>query len=470
MDKKIELQQNLKNQISVKPSSFYKKINTPSISGSSQTIGPNPVINNFYIPSGVLNFSLMELRFNFTIPEVNARYIFFHCDYFPWITRMELYSTANKIPLVDIQDVDKINKLCNPMYLDYKKNSVGSGFFHKSTRSTTTGVLRVDDPPIQALATVSPNSITTDSTGTANIGVEKNLPGIWTTGAIGNGGGAGNVSAAVTIKLKDLIHDSIFSINRDIPSENLILKITWNTRGNIYYTGDANKANNAVAAADIAITELGLNVFSQNNPDIVKTITQRNEVGEEYVIPHIELYTQPFAANLTGHSTGIRPESAFSNSHLYKTYSSIFITDIFEDGAATNQRQNNCSNHNAGLWTNCIYYLNNDIIKEVSATNNEDFNDMADRFKLDGTSLYDRTLVRHSGAILTVFDSDKIDIHDEYNKNELKGIPFNYMGRDVSIQHKWTLPAINQTKTDYYYCVVLKSLYSKNGKFSMLPL
>lgn len=114
--KKIELQQNLKSQISVKPASFYKKIQTPSISGSSQTIGTNQVINNFYIPSGVINFSMTELQFTFALDDVNADHIYVHADYFPWIRRLELYSTALKVPLVDIQDVDKLNKMVNPMY------------------------------------------------------------------------------------------------------------------------------------------------------------------------------------------------------------------------------------------------------------------------------------------------------------------------------------------------------------------
>lgn len=317
---------------------------------------------------------------------------------------------------------------------------------------------------------MSPDTITTDASGTASVGTEKNLPAIWTSGELGDNGGAGDMTATFTTKFCDIVHDSIFSINRDLPSENLILKITWNTRDKIFYSGAADKTGNAQAAQDVRITNLALNVYSQNNPDIVKTITQRNEEGEELIIPHVELYTQPFVADLTNHWTGIRPESAFSNSHLYKTYSGIFINDVFADAAATNQRQNNCWNHGAWLWTNCIYYLNNDILKEVSATNNEDFLDMTKNFKDGNNSLYDRTLTRHSGALLTVFDSDKIDTAEEYNNNELKGLPYNYLGRDINIQHKWTLPAIALGKTDYYFTVTLKSIFSKNGKFSMLPL
>lgn len=465
----IELQQNLKNKIKIKPSSFYKKVNVPSISGSSQTLGANPVINNFYIPSGVINFSLTELQFSIAIAEVNARYILIHADYFPYITRLELYSLKNKVVILDCLDVDKLNKICNPLYLDYKKRSVSNGFFHKSRRSTTNGVIRTDDPVLQALATVAPDTVNLDVTGTANVGTEKNLCSIWLSGALGDNGGAGNVAANYNLKLGDLIHDSIFNINKDIVTENLLMKITWNTRGNIYFTADANCANSAVAAADITITNLGLNIYSQNNPTLVNEITNKNSIGEEIIVPMIDLYTQPYAVNLTSHNDGIKPTNQFNNAYLYKIYSSIFITDVFAAAAATSQRQNNSSNHNAALWTQMRFYLNNDEIKTVNATNNEDFNDLLNNFNVEGTSLYDNSMTRNSGCVLTKFDSDKINTQDEYNNDELKGIPYNYLGHDVSILHKWTLPVINSTKTNYYFVVSLRSIFIKNGVFSNVP-
>lgn len=466
----IELQQNLKSSIKIKPSSFYKKTNVPSISGSTQTLGVNAVINNFYIPSGVINFSLTELQFSFTIPEVNARRIYLHSDYFPYITRLELYSLKNKVILLDCQDVDKYNKITNPLYKDFKKRSEGSGFFHKSGRSTSNGVILTDDPVVVSLATLSPDSVTTYATGVSHVESGKDLCSIWINGALGDGAGAGNVSCNLNLKLCDLIHDSIFSINKDIMVENLLLKITWNVISNIYITADNNKANNAVGVANISISNLGLNIFSQSNYEIINSVQTRNEKGEELIIPSIDLYTQPYGVNLASHNDGFKPVSAFANSYLYKIYSAIFLNDVFADAAATNQRQNNCSNHNTSIWTNCRFFLNNDELKSVNATNNEDYDDMAQNFKLPGTSLYNRIMVRHSGCMVTVFDSDKIDVENEYSNDELKGISYNYQGKEISISHKWTIvPNVNIAKTNYYYVITLRSLYCKNGVFSLIP-
>lgn len=467
---RVELQQNLKSNIKYKPSSFYKKTNVPSISGSSQTLKTTAVINNFYIPSGVINFSLMELQFTAVIPDAgNLLYVLMHADYFPYITRIELYSLKNKVVLLDCQDVDKYNKIINPMYRDFKRRSEGSGFFHKSGRSTANDVILTDDPVVQALATVSPNSVTKYATDVSHVEIGKDLCSVWINGPVGDGVNAGNTTVNLNLKLGDLLHDSIFSINKDIMVENLLLKITWNSIGNIYFAADANRANGIVAANNIAITNLGLNVFSQSNYEIVNNIQKRNEAGEELIIPSIDLYTQPFDQNLTAHNDGFKPVSAFANSYLYKVYSSIFITDVFAAAAATSQRQNNSSNHNTGLWTNCRFFLNNDELKSVNASLNEDYDDMAQNFKLEGTSLYNRIMVRHSGAVLTVFDSDKIDVFNEYSNDELKGISYNYQNKEISISHKWTLPVIASTKTNYYYIITLRSVYSKNGIFSLIP-
>lgn len=49
----ISLQQNLNNQKIINPSSYYKKINVPAISGTQHTLTASNTQSTFNIPAGV---------------------------------------------------------------------------------------------------------------------------------------------------------------------------------------------------------------------------------------------------------------------------------------------------------------------------------------------------------------------------------------------------------------------------------
>lgn len=466
MQKNIELQENLKSQLVVKPSWFYKKISVPPVSPLT-TIWTGTGQCVFYIPWGVLNFWLIELQMSIWIAAaLNNNQNSLHCDYFPFLYRVELIWTQNNISLVDIIEVDKYWKIIGPLYNNFSQRSSWDGFMFKSSRTAinnnnnTTG-----DAPNAGLATVALNAIINNQGGqAAGAQMTNDFPAVYIYGA-----NNAVLTANFNINLKDLLPDSLFSLNKDIPSENLILRLTFRDRSYIYChmltAGYTMVAQQAGAAGDITLTNLNLNVYSQSNPDLINVINWKNQNGEEIIIPNVQCYSQSYGANVVNHSSSIRPVCAFNNAHLYKTYWSVFLWDVANAGAALLQCNN--SNHNNALWLNASYWLNNEILKQLNCALYDDYRDIKRQFK-DGDIL-DVSLTRAWGALLQTFDSDKIKEWEEYNKNELKGIPYNYLNRDITIQTNFTLQNLANAATDYTYIVSLVSLYCKNGKFWTIP-
>lgn len=112
--------------------------------------------------------------------------------------------------------------------------------------------------------------------------------------------------------------------------------------------------------------------------------------------------------------------------------------------------------------------MNNDLIKQISATDAEDYEE-AQRLFGDFGSIYGLNMYRLSGVLLNVFDSNKIDLNNEYNKNELKGVPFGGNARDLTLQHSFT--TTNTAGHEHYtFLVIMRSVFLKNGKFSMVPI
>ena len=89
MEKKIVLQENLQSKLSIKPSSFYKKISLPPISGATVVIGAAPSQSTFYITAANINYSKMELTMGVQIPLLAAASVLLRCGYFPFLTRLE---------------------------------------------------------------------------------------------------------------------------------------------------------------------------------------------------------------------------------------------------------------------------------------------------------------------------------------------------------------------------------------------
>lgn len=495
MEKKIVLQENLQSKLSIKPSSFYKKISLPPISGATVVIGAAPSQSTFYITAANINYSKMELTMGVQIPLLAAASVLLRCGYFPFLTRLELFSQSSNTYLCDVLNLDKLSKMTSLIYNDYKKRSVQNGFCFKSCRSASNFANLGDlannlvDPTQGVIANSAinhpPNAIdNNDSSAPNNALLENNLPAFLIGGATNVAFNAANTSFFMTIRLGDLIHDSIFSINKDIMSENLILRLTWNTQDKIYFTAVTATDVSAVGVNNVTINGLQINVYSQANPDINKTIVERSKNSEEIIIPYLNLYTQSFTGGLQNHNAAIRPICGYANAHLYKTYSSIFLGDylpaINANGVPNVQywsspMVNLNQNHQSGIWNNITYYLNSELIKRVDSLINEDFDDMVKCFHKDGTSLYDRSAVRETGTVIQVFDSDKINVETEYDKNELKGLSYLYLGNQINIINNWAIapqttaaPFITSA-THYYYCVNLCSIYVKDGRFNMLP-
>lgn len=451
--KQIELQQNLQKTNYIKPSSFYQKINVPA-NQTTHTFTASNTSSLFNIPAGIVNFSKIELKYTLDqVAAVALRDICLSTDYFPWLLNLNLYSSQNNIQLCDFQNIDKYSRLVSPLYLDYKKRSNTCGWFYKSQRTTTAAVANVyiNDPLI------SSNDAAGVSIDVLDPGIEKNFVGVSYSG----GNGAVLPTRKFVIRLGDLLPDSIFNYNKDIACENLMLKLTWNPRGKILTNCNVAPATDAAEhGVNFTISDLSLNIFSQSNPDIIKTLEEKNDLGEELIVPEIQVSPYNFEAGLS-QTTNIKVISGFANTHLYKTYCGVFRGD-----ALNNQMRS--TNFNLERWTNCDININNKIIKSINAIDGEDYEE-AQRLFGDFGSLFGLNMLRLSGVVINLFDSDRIDTLNEYNNNELKGIPFGGGARDLSIQHKFT--TTNTAGHEHYvFLIILRSIYIKNSKFSMTPI
>ena len=133
MNNKIAVQNQLKNNNEVFPTSYYKQIklsaqsnSTPIISGASQQ-------TTFEIPAGnSLNFSRMSMSFKRGVWSDAAaadNYIFLYSSFFAYIARLELYTSSN-IRLCDVNYLHAYNKVASPCVLDYKKRNKIDGFLY----------------------------------------------------------------------------------------------------------------------------------------------------------------------------------------------------------------------------------------------------------------------------------------------------------------------------------------------------
>ena len=169
-----------------------------------------------------------------------------------------------------------------------------------------------------------------------------------------------------SIKLKDLLPDTIFNVDRDIYlSSSIILKLNWNSRGNIAFVMDKYGALGAETAEDLVLTNITLNHYIQANPEIVSLKIAESQKQIQIIIP--ELNENSLSLTGTTQQTITKIISNTNNSRLYKTYSGLFLAD------ATN-KINNSQNHgivtlDGGARANCIKYTNIGQVHSVQEEN-----------------------------------------------------------------------------------------------------
>lgn len=457
MNSKIAIQNQLKNNNEVFPTSYYKQIKLSAQSNSAPVLSSATQQTTFEIPSGNnINFSRMSLSFKRGALSANPAanyYQLLYTIFFAYFQRLELYTSSN-IRLCDVNYVDAYNKVASPCMLDYKKRNKIDGFLYPPTiRNSKIGVT-------MALAAANDNTKSNFSPFTPNATwdgatIPNNVLNIDEPEYIVSSSAATLLAwenITFNILLKDILPDTIFNMDQDIYfNKVLYLRITWN---NVNSLGVASLTALGAAAGSllwsnnggnitIPITNLNLNVYTQANPIINQLTQQKFSQQQEIIIPDIQCNS----IGLTGtyQNTWVKVIWNSLKASLYKTYNLIAIWDL-----VTNLLNSN--NYNSVKWTSGKLYVNSDLILDLN-------NQFSDTYKHVTTQHKNHWFMSYQffddvSPFVNLFDSESINDKSPYD-GSLKGKWFDNSGNEILINHQFNTPnAGTTTYTHYIFAVV----------------
>ena len=455
------------------PSSFYKQMsltpqgtNITTIGASTQQllfeIGADQVIN---LSKTVISFNRGKVynSDNTTASTPTSGYFNIPTNYCPFFKRIELY-TSNNIRLVDIQDVDLLNKIASPCNLNFLENTSMNGLLFPSYRKNGNADLVNGDFYINS-----------GINGNAIIGYCNN------DGTL-NGANYANDSPfgsnrKICIRLGDILVDSILNCDQDLYfGKVLYLRIQLNDINKILLDHNLNATNfTSVNNKLLRVSNFKLNVYSQANPLIAQLIKENNNKGQTVYIPQV--YSNSYQLIGSGNKSSIlKVLSDAVNCRLYKVYSCLVNSN-----KGTNLNILNTSNIDKstdvdgtqGKYNYINFYLNNNMLLNLDITQNDDLNLILNQY--GSHSFTDFVSFKDCGVFSYVFDSQKIEKGElQYNGNIIKGIQFP-TSNEHSLQIQYNTLAVddnisnNANYTNYIFAVVMKEIYLKSGDVSLVP-
>lgn len=542
MEMKTYVQEQLRKENIESFTSYYKNLLiSPIGGGGTQTLSTSPAYVQFEIPSGVYNFSRMTLEFTLANTNASAAQSLYilptdYCSLIQWV---QMYTSNSNVYLIDLQNVDIYSKSLASV-LDYKNRSKNDGFIFQSDRSgiesSQTLVINVGNdanpPVVAAVNGITPavnvlpsnlyivtqpdtqnNQAVTSSGYHVKCDFLTSLVAGTQTFVAGKPGNVNELSHIhyqknvatsrfltenYNIKLKDLLHDSFFIIDKDFYiASSMFLKIIFNTRDKILFqlSGASNAGNLAgntinvalANAQDVTLTNIWLMSYIQANPQLEMMVRESSNKTETIIMPRVMTNSMSFAAGSTNQNTTFRVNSIFE-SRLYKNYYQIVDTgstlvpnytsnilmwatscnDLHEElggGAIANQ------------WAigRCLsyyqIYINNQLFLFHNPTKYEDYDYYKQYFKK--TSLTNAKAFYNQGGIYTVFDTEPVDGENEYKLVNYKGLqmPNNEQIFQYNITSNSNAGATGTVGAPIHYLhsILLCKLYYKSGLFFTQP-
>lgn len=486
--------------------SFYKNLLISPIGGGTQiTCSTSPSYVLFEIPSGIYNFSRTILEFGLSIAAnapANSVYIL-PTDYCSLFNQIQLYTSNSNVLLVDLQNVDIYSKSLASV-LNYEHRSINDGFVCQSERDLKGGPINIIN------YTANPPAIIAAVTGTIPSGMQVFLGADAAESfkaksdyiLTGNAAQAmlpsqcGNINelshfyykkaaaaAPLTeiqfnIKLKDILHDSFFVLDKDMYiATSMFLKIIFNTRDKIAMTltgsvGNASAGANVITANpnDVSLSNVKMMAYIQANPQLEMLIRESSKKPQEIIMPRVVTNSMTFNASTTQNTT-FRVTSIFE-SRLYKNYYQIVDTGNIVNNLTSQilptidaNTKNEISFTNQRCFTNYNIYINNQLFLFHNPTIYEDY----DYYKQYFVQSSLRTLKAFyaQGGIYTVFDSEPVNGEHEYLGVNYKGLEMP--NNEVIFQYNITTLNNGNVNAHYLHSVLLSKLYYKDGLFFTMP-
>lgn len=465
----------MESEIYNKQSSFYILNPVYPTQSSNVTLGTSNNQVYFNIPTNVYGLEKTQIAFDIAnitslVNGVNNHMFVKKLNLFDYIQQITIYDQTTGFIIQDIKNIDTLSKI-QQLYVNPLKNrDYSRGFLCKSCRTdqdVATGT--TSDPYFQinpangahlnVIASASNIAINAvDTTIRLNNDSKANL-------AYGN---YTNVDAttlqlpSVCDELCNIIHDSIFSLKKDIYLQNIVIKLVLNPITKIISEVASRAANSAVidyAFAGVQLSNFRLNMFIQGDNMLNNMIVQKTLSGtQSFIIPEVidNMVSMSAGAN---HSLNFVFSSRFNAYKLYKYYHFICAT------MAGQSCNNFCP---SGNWTQVEIFYKNIKLRTLdnsavitSSNYNGGFKDILRQYKTDNYTNPDD--FNNDSFISTVFDDEKVECDDlkEYNSNKWIGVPF--VGSE-NLQFKCTVDA-GIAKQHFLFVVLQSILHQTNGVF-----
>lgn len=510
MEPNIEIQDNLKTEnISHYPLSFYKNLNIPPIGVSQVAMNANTNTQiTFQIPgSNVYNFSKTYLSFD--VPDIintnvaSAAYnINLFNSFVPWFSRIEVYTSNNNTYLVNVSNLDVVNKMISQLELNYRyRNKSMDSHMYQSYRSYSVQGNVAGNVSTTQITPCGPidntYSIQTDTSlyvPAAVLTTENQLdligninsPSQYLNGANVANGAISIKGFKVNILLSDLLpNSSFFSIDKDLPSSNVVfVRLTFNNIDSLGFACTSDDLGLATAqykplsyVTSFNISNISLTVYNQANPKIVEMVMAEYQQQQELVLPQINV--QQVTKSGTNPNTSYKITSIAPQSRVYKSYHSIFAPNNlspnnagkllrYNDNATPGTKENTAAAPDDLLtpvtkYTDITLYIDGNIYFVFSTARNDFYRYISETFHDHSyPSLYDWN---SNPVIAFCYDTEKSK-PNKYDCHEYKGLMLN--NSDLMINHNVSGCAL-PSSISYDVVTLLCPLYIKNGIFQLSP-
>lgn len=456
MQSRIELQNELDTKNIVYPSSYYKNYMINPIGPSPSVLNDtsNPQITYELPADSIINFSKLQFSFSRAATALThaAGYAAIPSNYNCFINRIEVYTGAGNLKLLDLNNADIYSKASAHLMNDYLKNAPSAGILF----------------PYSGTTDLLPNSaIAKDTTNTY-----KN----WEL-SVDAAQNSAMAAKNYNFRLGDCYPDTIMNLNKSIYiAKSVFIRLTFNNTKRIitaFTTGGGYDITRALSVNGMPVSNFALKVYTENDPLIIEQVKNQSRQGVSYVMPDIVSNVYTLNGNGTkGIQFKISNLTGNTDSRLYKAYSLLNL--ISGTNASIPPAILPTSNYSVDGTGNKYSYLslfvNSQNILNLDINAYDDVQHMISQHS--NHSLTDDKTLKDNGVICNIFDTRPCK--NSYDDDELKGLLFSNSG-DITLNWQYTiLPAsdnivsggANFVYENHQYAVVLRKLFARNGELS----
>ena len=491
----------LSSDVSVQAQSYFKNLNITPINGSNSFFLQGSQYQvQFEIPISCWNPYWTTISFQigtaFPNADANTKNVGIWSQYCPFFNRCELYSSQGNVYLCNVQQMDVYTRLAMQLNLDSTKRDAQMGGINNSARA---GNVNAGQPTFGNAGRVAADNyigdslLVSDTTG-ANVyaipAPNSVTPGFLNTPVAT---GTGNPGFLYSMRLGDLLPDSIFNCNNSFwLSKVLYLRLTFNPYTNIItnYNFTAGVAPQVTAptalpgaVTGIQINQLSLQLRIEGDERAIAARKALAETASSVVFPYVYNFSQ---SSQGGGQMQTSYTLASDNSAIFKLfrlYSGILRTGgtqfpiDFSNYGQLQAATTTTPQYVANSVYNNIYLAINGIVVEQFNLDPNSANFMLQQIKqyFPNASINNNTELQVYGGYATQFNTEEVPENniDLYSPMKAMGLDASRSNLAINIQYDTTSgksispgTKFNNQGTIYLFPVVMKSFIYSQGNFT----